>query len=181
MSFITSKSAMLLGSNSMSRWTAMSGSTGFRQISHMMKPLINKLALVRKLEAQGLPTKLAEDVADGFCDCLDNLAQNVVFKVELKMEWSQREIEKFRNDIEKSRIDKRYEIDKVIAGHRLDLNLERGTSIVLEDFPTTFRMRVFPYNRCRGLEIILWLHRRLERRVLSVDFTRGGIIVLFWF
>ncbi|XP_077226190.1 uncharacterized protein LOC143859358 isoform X2 [Tasmannia lanceolata] len=119
--------------------------------------------LVRKLEAQCIPTTLAEDITDGFCDCLDNLAPNVVFKVELKMsdmmydlkfskfksevqssqERSQREIEKFRNDIEKLRIDMRYEIDKVIAGHRLDLNLEHGTSIVLEDCSTTSRRRVF--------------------------------------
>ncbi|XP_077226173.1 uncharacterized protein LOC143859337 [Tasmannia lanceolata] len=106
MSFITSKSAMLLGSNSMSRWTAMSGSTGFRQISHMMKPLINKLALVRKLEAQGLPTKLAEDVADGFCDCLDNLAQNVVFKVELKMSEMMFDLKlsKFKSKVQSSQV-----------------------------------------------------------------------------
>ncbi|GFY94450.1 coiled-coil 90B-like protein [Actinidia rufa] len=38
----------------------------------------------------------------------------------------QRETEKLRNDIEKMRSELRYEIDKVTAGQRLDLNLERG-------------------------------------------------------
>ncbi|KAF3658090.1 putative Allene oxide cyclase [Capsicum annuum] len=38
----------------------------------------------------------------------------------------QHEIEKLRSDIEKMRSELRYEIDKVSAGHRLDLNLERG-------------------------------------------------------
>nr|POE66276.1 protein fmp32, mitochondrial [Quercus suber] len=38
----------------------------------------------------------------------------------------QHETEKLRNDIEKMRSELRYEIDKVTAGQRLDLNLERG-------------------------------------------------------
>jgi predicted RNase H-like nuclease (RuvC/YqgF family) len=38
----------------------------------------------------------------------------------------QRETEKLRGDIEKMRSELRYEIDKVTAGQRLDLNLERG-------------------------------------------------------
>ncbi|KAK6778132.1 hypothetical protein RDI58_024850 [Solanum bulbocastanum] len=38
----------------------------------------------------------------------------------------QREIEKLRNDIEKMRSELRYEVDKLTAGQRLDLNLERG-------------------------------------------------------
>ncbi|KAF2322816.1 hypothetical protein GH714_031055 [Hevea brasiliensis] len=38
----------------------------------------------------------------------------------------QRETEKLRSDIDKMRSELRYEIDKVTAGQRLDLNLERG-------------------------------------------------------
>ncbi|KAJ1408828.1 coiled-coil domain-containing protein [Sesbania bispinosa] len=38
----------------------------------------------------------------------------------------QHETEKLKNDIEKMRSELRYEIDKVTAGQRLDLNLERG-------------------------------------------------------
>ncbi|KAF7835862.1 protein FMP32, mitochondrial-like [Senna tora] len=38
----------------------------------------------------------------------------------------QRETEKLRSDIEKMRSELRYEVDKVNAGQRLDLNLERG-------------------------------------------------------
>ncbi|KAJ6310750.1 hypothetical protein OIU76_015463 [Salix suchowensis] len=38
----------------------------------------------------------------------------------------QRETEKLRGDIDKMRNELKYEIDKVTAGQRLDLNLERG-------------------------------------------------------
>ncbi|XP_038974738.1 protein FMP32, mitochondrial-like isoform X2 [Phoenix dactylifera] len=38
----------------------------------------------------------------------------------------QRETEKLKGDIEKMRSELRYEIEKVTAGQRLDLNLERG-------------------------------------------------------
>ncbi|WJX26962.1 hypothetical protein P8452_15829 [Trifolium repens] len=38
----------------------------------------------------------------------------------------QHETEKLRNEIEKMRSELRYEMDKVTAGQRLDLNLERG-------------------------------------------------------
>ncbi|OAE26285.1 hypothetical protein AXG93_3040s1020 [Marchantia polymorpha subsp. ruderalis] len=38
----------------------------------------------------------------------------------------QRETERLRTDIDKLRSELRYEVDKVTAGHRLDLNLERG-------------------------------------------------------
>ncbi|KAM3192424.1 hypothetical protein ACQJBY_069570 [Aegilops geniculata] len=38
----------------------------------------------------------------------------------------QRETEKLRGDIDKMRSELKYEIDKVTAGQRLDLNLERG-------------------------------------------------------
>ncbi|KAG6538521.1 hypothetical protein ZIOFF_003648 [Zingiber officinale] len=38
----------------------------------------------------------------------------------------QRETEKLRGDIENLRRELKYEVDKVTAGQRLDLNLERG-------------------------------------------------------
>lgn len=38
----------------------------------------------------------------------------------------QHETEKLKGDIEKMRSELKYEIDKVTAGQRLDLNLERG-------------------------------------------------------
>ncbi|MBA0590409.1 hypothetical protein Gorai_019115 [Gossypium raimondii] len=45
---------------------------------------------------------------------------------ELHFSVLQHENEKLRNDIEKMRSELRHEIDKVTAGQRLDLNLERG-------------------------------------------------------
>nr|ADD09602.1 metal ion binding protein [Trifolium repens] len=47
-------------------------------------------------------------------------------EVEHHFSLLQRETEKLRNDIDKMRSELRYEIDKVTAGQRLDLNLERG-------------------------------------------------------
>ncbi|XP_076935123.1 protein FMP32, mitochondrial-like [Bidens hawaiensis] len=116
--------------------------------------LVDTLALVRRLEGQGVPSKQAEAITsaitDVLNDSLENVAQSFVSKGEMqKIEMTQdgnlgkfksqiqssqenhfsllqRETEKLRNDIEKMRSDLRYEIDKVTAGQRLDLNLERG-------------------------------------------------------
>ncbi|KAF3793204.1 FMP32 protein [Nymphaea thermarum] len=116
--------------------------------------LVDTLALVRTLESQGVPSKQAEAITAAITevlnDSLENVAQSYVskgemqksqmiqeanlskFKSEVKSSQEhnfsllQREIEKVRNDIEKYRSELRYEIDKVTAGQRLDLNLERG-------------------------------------------------------
>ncbi|WMV16680.1 hypothetical protein MTR67_010065 [Solanum verrucosum] len=96
--------------------------------------LVDTLALVRKLEAKGVPTKQAEAITAAITevlnDSLDNVAQTFVSKADLQREnhfsLLQHEIEKLKRDIEKMRSELRYEIDKVSAGHRLDLNLERG-------------------------------------------------------
>ncbi|KAI3446173.1 hypothetical protein Pfo_002838 [Paulownia fortunei] len=132
----------------------------YRQISQLVKPngkrvyLVDTLALVRSLEAQGIPSKHAEAITSAMTlvldDSLENISQNLISKSEMqKIEMSQeanlskfksevqssqdhhfsllqREAEKLRNDIEKMRGELRYEIDKVTAGQRLDLNLERG-------------------------------------------------------
>ncbi|XP_077246428.1 protein FMP32, mitochondrial-like isoform X1 [Tasmannia lanceolata] len=131
-----------------------------RQISQLVKPngkrafLVDTLALVRRLEAQGVPSKQAEAITAAITevlnDSLENVAQSFVSKGEMqksemiqdanlskfksKVQSSQehhfsllqRETEKLRSDIEKMRSELRYEIDKVTAGQRLDLNLERG-------------------------------------------------------
>ncbi|XAR59101.1 hypothetical protein NMG60_11014753 [Bertholletia excelsa] len=131
-----------------------------RQISQVAKPngkrvcLVDTLALVRSLEAQGVPSKQAEAITSAITevlnDSLENVAQSFVSKAEMqKIEMVQdsnlskfksevqssqehhfsllqRETEKLRADIEKMRSELRYEIDKVTAGQRLDLNLERG-------------------------------------------------------
>ncbi|OAY83994.1 protein FMP32, mitochondrial-like [Ananas comosus] len=116
--------------------------------------LVDTLALVRRLEAQGLPSKQAEVITSVITevlnDSLENVAQSFVskgdmqkrevmqdsnlskFKSEVQSSQEQhfallqRETEKLRGDIEKMRSELRYEIDKVTAGQRLDLNLERG-------------------------------------------------------
>lgn len=116
--------------------------------------LVDTLALVRKLEAQGVPTKQAEAITAAITevlnDSLENVAQTFVSKADLQrlemiqesklskfksqvqssqdnhFSLLQHEIEKLKSDIEKMRSELRYEIDKVSAGHRLDLNLERG-------------------------------------------------------
>ncbi|XP_009598777.1 protein FMP32, mitochondrial [Nicotiana tabacum] len=116
--------------------------------------LVDTLALVRRLEAQGVPTKQAEAITAAITevlnDSLENVAQTFVSKEELQtlemiqesklskfksevqssqenhFSLLQHETEKLKSDIEKMRSELRYEIDKVTAGHRLDLNLERG-------------------------------------------------------
>ncbi|XP_058098710.1 protein FMP32, mitochondrial-like [Magnolia sinica] len=134
--------------------------TDFRQISQLVKSngkrafLVDTLALVRRLEAQGIPSKQAEAITAAITevlnDSLENSAQTFVsrsemqkiemtqdsnlskFKSEVKASQEhhfsvlQRETEKLRTDIERMRSELRYEIDKVTAGQRLDLNLERG-------------------------------------------------------
>lgn len=115
--------------------------------------LVDTLALVRNLETNGLPPKQAEAITwaitEVLNDSLENVAQSFVtksdmqksemmqesnlskFKSEVKTSQEhhfsllQRETEKLRNDIDKMRTELRYEIDKVTAGQRLDLNLER--------------------------------------------------------
>ncbi|KAK8562989.1 hypothetical protein V6N12_011051 [Hibiscus sabdariffa] len=155
---------------------------GYRQISELVKSngkrafLVDTLALVRSLEAQGVPSKQAEAITGAITEVLNDSLENVShsfvskaemqktemlqeanlskFKSEVKssqrrldasmeensevMELQlgvdneyhfsmlQRETEKLRGDIEKMQSELRYEIDKVTAGQRLDLNLERG-------------------------------------------------------
>ncbi|EYU24082.1 hypothetical protein ABFS82_12G003100 [Erythranthe guttata] len=134
------------------------GST--RHISDLVKSngrrifLVDTLALVRKLEAQGVPSKQAEAITGAMTevlnDSLENVSYSFVSKGEmLKNEMTQdsnlskfitqvkssqehhfsllqHETEKLKSDIEKMRSELRYEIDKVTAGQRLDLNLEKG-------------------------------------------------------
>jgi hypothetical protein len=116
--------------------------------------LVDTLALVRKLEGQGVPSQQAEAITAAITevlnDSLENVSHSFVSKGEMqKIEMIQdsnlskfksevqssqghhfsllqHETEKLRNDIEKMRSELRYEIDKVTAGQRLDLNLERG-------------------------------------------------------
>ncbi|CDO96996.1 unnamed protein product [Coffea canephora] len=116
--------------------------------------LVDTLKLVRSLEAQGVPPKQAEAITSAITEVLNDSLENVGhsflskaemqkaemlheanlsnFKAEVQSSQDnhfsllQRETEKLHNDIEKMRSELRYEIDKVTAGQRLDLNLERG-------------------------------------------------------
>ncbi|KAJ8530222.1 hypothetical protein K7X08_037057 [Anisodus acutangulus] len=132
----------------------------YRQISQLVKSnnkrafLVDTLALVRRLEAQGVPSKQAEAITSAITevlnDSLENIAHSFVSLAEMQksdlvqeanlskfksqvqssqeshFSLLQHETEKLRNDIEKVRSELRYEIDKLTAGQRLDLNLERG-------------------------------------------------------
>ncbi|KAH9550708.1 hypothetical protein CY35_10G085900 [Sphagnum magellanicum] len=96
--------------------------------------LVDTLALVRRLESQGLSAKQAEAITavitEVLNDSLENVAQSFTSKTEMQREHHfatlQRETERLRTDIDKMRSELRYEIDKVTSGQRLDLNLERG-------------------------------------------------------
>ncbi|XP_020218916.1 protein FMP32, mitochondrial isoform X1 [Cajanus cajan] len=116
--------------------------------------LVDTLALVRGLEAKGVPSKQAEAITAAITEVLNDSLENVAnsfvsksemqksemlqeanlskFKTEVQSSQEhhfsllQRETEKLLGDIEKMRSELRYEIDKVTAGQRLDLNLERG-------------------------------------------------------
>ncbi|XP_065014756.1 protein FMP32, mitochondrial-like [Musa acuminata AAA Group] len=116
--------------------------------------LVDTLALVRGLEAQGIPSKHAEAITSSITEVLnhslESVAQSFVSKAEMQkseliqdanlskfkseiqssqehhFSSLQRETEKLHADIEKMHSELRYEIDKVTAGQRLDLNLERG-------------------------------------------------------
>ncbi|KAI4314790.1 hypothetical protein L6164_027663 [Bauhinia variegata] len=132
----------------------------YRHICQLVKSngkrlfLVDTLALVRRLEGQGVPSKQAEAITAAITevlnDSLENVSQSFVskgemqktemiqeanlskFKAEVQSSQGnhfsllQHETEKLRNDIEKMRSELRYEIDKVTAGQRLDLNLEKG-------------------------------------------------------
>ncbi|KAK1369487.1 Coiled-coil domain-containing protein 90-like [Heracleum sosnowskyi] len=116
--------------------------------------LVDTLALVRRLEAQGVPSPQAEAITAAITQVLNDSLENVShafvsradsqkgemlqeanlskFKAEIQSSQEhhfsllQRETEKLQNDIGKIRSELKYEVDKVTAGQRLDLNLERG-------------------------------------------------------
>ncbi|XP_016432788.1 protein FMP32, mitochondrial [Nicotiana tabacum] len=146
--------------SSVSSYKSSANKFDYRQISQLAKPngkrafLVDTLALVRSLEAQGVPSKQAEAITSAITevlnDSLENVAHSFVSRAEMQksemvqdgnlskfksevqssqehhFSLLQRETEKLRNDIEKMRSELRYEIDKLTAGQRLDLNLERG-------------------------------------------------------
>ncbi|OMO74404.1 hypothetical protein CCACVL1_16768 [Corchorus capsularis] len=152
------KRVVQLGFNAYS--TSLANRVAQRQISQLVNSngkrafLVDTLALVRSLEAQGVPSKQAEAITAAITEVLNDSLENVShsfvskaemqksemlqeanlskFKSEVKSSQEhhfsmlQRETEKLRGDIEKMRSELRYEIDKVTAGQRLDLNLERG-------------------------------------------------------
>ncbi|KAK4364501.1 hypothetical protein RND71_015859 [Anisodus tanguticus] len=118
----------------------------YRQISQLVKSnnkrafLVDTLALVHRFEAQGVPSKQAEAITSAITESdLVQEANHSKFKSQVQSSQAiigdsmeshisllQHKTEKLRNDIEKVRSELRYEIDKLTAGQRLDLNLERG-------------------------------------------------------
>ncbi|XP_074313263.1 protein FMP32, mitochondrial-like [Silene latifolia] len=116
--------------------------------------LVDTLAMVRSLEKEGIPSKQAEAITSAITGVLNDTLENVSYtfvskaemqKTELVQDGNiskfktevqtsqdhhfallQRETEKLQGDIEKLQRELKYEIDKVTAGQRLDLNLEKG-------------------------------------------------------
>ncbi|CAI5465351.1 unnamed protein product [Closterium sp. Yama58-4] len=116
--------------------------------------LVDTLALVRRLEAEGLTAKQSEAIThlitEVLHESLDTAAHTFVSKSEmqksemvaeaamakvkteiqslqdLKFAGLTREVEGLKTDLDKVKNEIRYEVDKVTAGQRLDLNLERG-------------------------------------------------------
>jgi len=116
--------------------------------------IVDTLKLVRKFEQAGLPTKQAEAmtilIADLMADNAEGMSRQFASKGELEqllarneaavqvfrhdftqnyeneMAKLQRDIERQQVELEKLKTELKYEVDKVISGHRLDLNLERG-------------------------------------------------------
>ncbi|KAI0514275.1 hypothetical protein KFK09_010310 [Dendrobium nobile] len=144
-------------------WMALASSSNqVRELSELAKSkgngkrafLVDTLALVRRLEGQGVPSNQAEAITSAITevlnDSLENVSQSFVSNVQMQMSEMaqdaklskfksevqssqerhfsllQRETEKLKADIEKMRNELRYEVDKATSGQRLDLNLERG-------------------------------------------------------
>ncbi|KVI04143.1 Coiled-coil domain-containing protein 90 [Cynara cardunculus var. scolymus] len=123
-----------------------------RHLSQLVNPkgvricLVDTLALVRRLEAQGVPSKQAEAITSAITEVLNDSLESVAdtftsnadmqktvmlqeahlskFKSEVQSSQEhhfsslQRETEKLRTDIDKMRSELRYEIDKEIHGLR---------------------------------------------------------------
>lgn len=116
--------------------------------------LVDTLALVKRLESQGLTSAQAEAITavitEVLNDSLENVGQTFTSKHEMQrsemmaeaalskfkaqvqssqehhFSMLQQELERLRTDIDKMRNESKYAIDKVTSGQRLDLNLERG-------------------------------------------------------
>ncbi|KAK9713256.1 hypothetical protein RND81_06G015300 [Saponaria officinalis] len=116
--------------------------------------IVDTYALVRSLEAQGFPPKQAEVLTGAITKVLNDSLESVAyffvtkpemhsyevtresslatFKTEIQSSQEhhfsllQRETEKLQDHIEKLRCELKYAVDKVTAGQKLDLNLERG-------------------------------------------------------
>ncbi|XP_042989201.1 protein FMP32, mitochondrial isoform X2 [Carya illinoinensis] len=116
----------------------ISGFSGFGVPTSVYDPFSASLASVRQLDCRHI-SELAKSngkrlfLVDTLA-LIEMIQESNLSKFKSEVQSSQghhfsllqHETEKLRNDIEKMRNELRYEIDKVTAGQRLDLNLERG-------------------------------------------------------
>ena len=128
------------------RWARLRFSSSHADSSHAA---LDSLSVLRKLEASGLEGASAEAVATSLLDAVKasshadaaryatmEYASREALLLKSEMDRLKSEMSALRSELkavrEKSGTDLRYEIDKLQASQRLDLNLEKGR--MREDF-----------------------------------------------
>jgi len=115
---------------------------------------VDTLELVKRLERSGLDRAQAEEMSSHLCAVLSGTLERLhakfstkaeaegqaflhdsafgLFKAETKMLLDQRQavatrdFDQMKSEVDKLRADCKYEMEKLTAGQRLDLNLEKG-------------------------------------------------------
>ncbi|MBA0572982.1 hypothetical protein Gohar_000289 [Gossypium harknessii] len=133
------KRVVQLGFNAYS--SSIVNRVGHRQISQLVKSngkrafLVDTLALVRSLEAQGVPSKQAEAITSAITevlnDSLENVSQSFVSKAEMQKSEMLQEanLSKFKSEVKSSQV-LIYTLNKKLSGKEEGRNLyvdkERG-------------------------------------------------------
>ncbi|KAK3240706.1 hypothetical protein CYMTET_49471 [Cymbomonas tetramitiformis] len=99
-------------------------STQAEELTHLLSDLLNKSA--DRMGESYFATSTAEKLQLQTDNALKNLQQEFQTRQENETGKLKLEIERLKVECDKIRAELRYEVDKVNAGHRLDLNLEKG-------------------------------------------------------
>ncbi|KAL6345237.1 hypothetical protein AAG906_015720 [Vitis piasezkii] len=140
----TTSSIQILASSSFSSPSGYCRRSDYVKSSGGRLFLVDTLAQVRKLEAQGIPSKHAEaitsTITEVLSDSLENVAQSLIemtlesslSKFKSEVESSQgHHFSQLRSDIETLRTELRHEIDKVTAVARAELAKHNVETITL--------------------------------------------------